>query len=69
MTQWEIKAGNLKTNQKVKVNFCLPDFGMKKIVIWECHVDKYSEIRYDIIVGIYIITLFLLYIYFLLTHH
>ena len=61
------KASNLTTNQKVKVNFCLPDFGMTKIVTWECHVDKSSEIRYDIIVGRYIITLFLLYIYFVNT--
>ena len=43
------QARKLTTNQKVKVNFCLPEFRMTKIVTWEFHVDYSAEIRYGII--------------------
>ena len=46
-----MKAGNLTTNQKVKVNFCLPEFSVTKTMMWECHVDKYTKSRHAMIFG------------------
>ena len=43
------QARKLKTNQKVKVNFCLPKFSMIKIVTWEFNVDYSAESRYGMI--------------------
>ena len=46
-TQWKMKPRKYTTNQQVKANFCLPEFSVTKIVMWECHVDDSSEIRYN----------------------
>ena len=32
VTQWKNQAGNLKTNQKAKIYFTLPEFNKKQIV-------------------------------------
>ena len=64
MTQWEIKAGNLKTNQKVKVNFCLTEFSTTKIIMCECYVDDSTKIRYNLILGRYLLTPLRLYLEF-----
>ena len=42
--QWQTKAGNIKTNRKVKVDLCVPFFSTTQIVVWEFHVDNSSEI-------------------------
>ena len=48
-----MQAVRIKTNQKLKVNFCLPKLGATEIVTWGCHVDDSSEIRYSMIIGSY----------------
>ena len=55
VTQWRTQVDNLKTNEKFKVNPCLPKFITTKNVGWYCHLDYYAKIRYDIIIGRYII--------------
>ena len=54
--QWKMQAGNLTTDQKVKIDFTLPEFGATKIVVWYCYVDNSSKIRYNMILGRVILT-------------
>ena len=37
--QWQTQDGNFTTDQKVKINFCPPEFSATKVVTWECHLD------------------------------
>ena len=48
---------NLTSDYKVKVNFCLPDFSPMKIVKWEWHMDDSVEIRYDMVLDQYPLTM------------
>ena len=50
----QTQAGDIKTNHKVKLNFCLPEFIVEEIVTWYFNVYDYSEIRYDMIKWIYL---------------
>ena len=52
----QIKAGNIKTNQKVWVSFFLPEFSAVQIVMWKLHVDDSSERRYVRVLGRYLLT-------------
>ena len=47
VTQWKIQADNIKSNQRVKVNFYLPESSVTKVVTWEFHVDGYYKSSYD----------------------
>jgi hypothetical protein len=52
-TNWSTKAGNFKTNQKVKVKFMLPAFQENRDIEWTCYVDESDDnlSRYDMIIG------------------
>ena len=49
--QWNMQAGKITTNQKVKIDFTLPELSAKQIVTRNCHVDNSAKSRYDIILG------------------
>ena len=55
MIQWHTQAGNINTNIKVKIDITLPEISTTKIVTWNCYVDDYSKVRYDIIFTINIL--------------
>ena len=48
---WETQARKLTTSKKVNVDFCLLGFSLMKILTWKCHVDEYTNVRYDMILG------------------
>ena len=52
MTQWKTQVGNITTYHKVKVSFCIHEFSVIKIVMWEYHWDDYCVSRFDVIIGI-----------------
>ena len=54
--QWHTQEGNITTNLKVKIYLNLPKLRATKIVTWNCHVDESAKGRYDMILGIYILT-------------
>ena len=56
ITTWETQAGNLNTSQKVNIYFCIPECIATKIVSWKYHVDKKTNSRYDMILGIDLLT-------------
>ena len=56
--QWNTQAGSITTNVKVKTSFTLPDLSATKTVMWNCHVDDSTKVRYDMILGRYILTAF-----------
>ena len=49
--QWQIQAGNITTNFKIKVYFTLPALSVMNVVAWKCHVDDSERGMYDIILG------------------
>ena len=49
--QWHTQVVNLTTYLNVKIYFTLPEFSTTKITTWECLVDNYAKIRYDMILG------------------
>ena len=50
---WKTKAGNFKTNAKVKAKFIMPEFYANGDIEWTVHVDNSSrkESNYDMIIG------------------
>ena len=44
------------TSKKMNVEFRMPEFGGSKIVIWKCHVSKFTNSRYAMIIGRYLLT-------------
>ena len=56
MMQWHTQSGNITTNIKVKVKFSLTSLMATNVVTWKCHVDDSTKGRYDIILGIYLLT-------------
>ena len=46
-----MQVNNLTTNTNVKIDFTSPDFGMTKIITWECHMDDSTKSGYDMILG------------------
>ena len=54
--QWLTRAGNITTNNKVKVYFTLPVISATHIVTWKCHVDDSAQGSYYTILGKYLLT-------------
>ena len=54
--QWHTQSGNITTNLKVKVYFILPALSATTVVTWKCHAYESAKGRYDIILGIYLLT-------------
>ena len=46
----------LTTNITVKIDFILPELNVKTIMAWNFHVEDSAKVRYDMILGLYIIT-------------
>ena len=44
------------TSKKVNIDFFSPEFSATNIVMWKYHVDKYTNGRYDMILGRDILT-------------
>ena len=49
VTKWHTQAGNITTNTKVKIDFTLPRFSVKKIVTWNCNANDSAKGRYNMI--------------------
>ena len=49
------QAGKITNNSKVKIGFTLPEFSATEIVTWIYHVDDSTKIRYDTILGRYML--------------
>ena len=49
------QVGDIITKIKVKIDFTLPEFFMTKIVTWECYVDYSAKVRYNMILGRYLL--------------
>ena len=52
--QWQMQAGNITTNFKVKIDFTLPTLSATNVVTWKCHVYESARGRYDMILGRYL---------------
>ena len=51
LMQWHTQAVNITTNIKFEVYFILPALIATNIVMWEFHVDGFSEGGYNMILG------------------
>ena len=47
--QWHTQAGNITTNQKVKINVTLPELSATKKLMWRCHLDDSAKGRYEMV--------------------
>ena len=56
MAQWYTQVGIITTNLKFKIDFTLPEQSATKVLMWNCHVNDSAKGRYDIILGIDILT-------------
>ena len=54
--QWHTQSGNITANLKVKVDFTLTALSAKNVVTWECYVDDSTKGRYDMILGLDLLT-------------
>ena len=54
--QWHTQAGNITTNLEVEVKFILPELSATNFVTWKCHVDDSAKVRYNMILGRYLLT-------------
>ena len=59
-TMWKTQACKFTTSHKMNVESCLTEFSATKIVLWNCHVDNNTNIRYDVILGRDLLTLMVL---------
>ena len=55
-TMWQTQGGNFTTNEMATVDFCLSELNATKIVTRKFHVKDSTEIRYNIFLGIDLIT-------------
>ena len=53
---WHTKDGNITTNLKVKMDFALPALSATNVVTWKFHVDDSAKVRYNMILGRYLLT-------------
>ena len=54
--QWNTQEGKITHNLKVKIDFVLTELSTTKIMTWNCHVDESAKVRYDMILGICVLT-------------
>ena len=54
--QRHTQAGNITTNIKVEVKFTLPKLIAENVVTWKFHVDDSAKVRYNMILGRYLLT-------------
>ena len=54
--KWHLQAVNITTNLKIKIDFTSLQVSATKVLTWNYHVDDFVKIRYDIILGRYILT-------------
>ena len=50
------EAGSITTNIRVKIYFTLTGLSTTKIVTCNCRVDESAKVRYESILGIYLLT-------------
>ena len=50
------KSGNITTTLKVDVDLTLSTLSTMNVMMWKCYVDDSAKGRYDIILGIYLLT-------------
>ena len=50
-TTWSTPAGPMKTNQKVKCQFTIPELQEDKLIEWDCHVLPSLGANCDMILG------------------
>ena len=62
--RWETQSGKFTASQKVNVDLCLLEFSGTNIVSWKFHADSSLNIRYNVILCIYLLTALGLYIKF-----
>ena len=51
-----MQAGNITTNMKVRLNSTFPYFSATKIMTSNFHVNESEKGKYDIIIGLYLLT-------------
>ena len=55
MVQWHIQSGIIPTNIKVKIDFTSSELSAENIMTWNCHVGESAKVKYDIILGRYLL--------------
>ena len=55
MIHWHTQSCGINTNQKGNIDFTLPELSATQILMCNCHVDKSTVGRYDMILGIYLL--------------
>ena len=56
LVQWYAQAGNITTNLKVNGYFTLLALIATNVVMWKFHMDYSTKVRYDMILGRYLLT-------------
>ena len=56
MAQCQTQSSNIRIYPKVIVNFFLQEFSVTKTMMWECHMDNSTEIRYAMTLGQYLLS-------------
>ena len=54
--KWYAQAGSITTNLKVIINLTLPELSAIEIVTWNFHANDFAKVRYDMILGRYVLT-------------
>ena len=54
--QWHTQWVKITNSIRVKIDFTLPELTATKIMTWNFHVDESANIRYDMILGRYLLT-------------
>ena len=55
-TRWETQYGDFKTSNKETVYFCLPEFSATNSMMRKCHVYEFTNSKYNMIIGRYLLT-------------
>ena len=69
ISTWETQAVKFMTSKKVNIDFCLQELSVTKIVASKCHLDDYTNSRYNMILGRDVLTSLGLYLKFFEKHH
>ena len=52
--KWHAQGGNINIHPKVKIDLTLPELSATEILTWNCHVDDFTKVRYNMILGRYL---------------